>query len=68
VRGVREGLLPVANPGGAQDPPHGRVAAQVPRLPPELQPGVNPTKHKFPNFTHICKIFSQICVKFLTNL
>jgi hypothetical protein len=31
-------------------------------------PGPNPTKHGFPNFTHICKIFSQMCVKFLTNL
>jgi hypothetical protein len=31
-------------------------------------PGPNPTKHDFPNFAHICKIFSQTCVKFLTNL
>jgi hypothetical protein len=31
-------------------------------------PGSNPTKHDSPNFTHICKIFSQICVKFHTNL
>jgi hypothetical protein len=25
-----------------------------------LRPGANPTKHDFPNFTHICKILSQI--------
>jgi hypothetical protein len=31
-------------------------------------PGANPTKHDFANFKHICKIFSQICVKFLANL
>jgi hypothetical protein len=31
-------------------------------------PGANSTKHDFPNFTHICNIFSQICVKFLANL
>jgi hypothetical protein len=33
-----------------------------------LAPGADPTKHNFPNFTHICKIFLKICVKFLTNL
>jgi hypothetical protein len=27
----------------------------------------NATKHDFPNFTHICKIFSQICAKYLPN-
>jgi hypothetical protein len=31
-------------------------------------PGPNPTKHDSPNFTHICKILSQMCVKFLSNL
>jgi hypothetical protein len=25
--------------------------------------GPNPTKHGFPNFTHICKIFLQNCEK-----
>jgi hypothetical protein len=27
-----------------------------------IEPGADPTKHDFPNFTHICTIFSQICV------
>jgi hypothetical protein len=31
-------------------------------------PGAHPNKHDFPNFTNICKIFLQICVKFLTTL
>jgi hypothetical protein len=26
-----------------------------------VRPGSNPTKTNFPNFTHICKIFLQIC-------
>jgi hypothetical protein len=35
-------------------------------------PGPNPSKHDFPNFTHICKIFSQtgmckISYKFVKN-
>jgi hypothetical protein len=30
-------------------------------------PGADPTKHDFSDFTHVCKIFLQICVKFLTN-
>jgi hypothetical protein len=25
-------------------------------------PGADPTKHDFPNFIYICKIFSQICI------
>jgi hypothetical protein len=29
--------------------------------------GPNPTEHNSSNFTHICKIFLQICVKFLTK-
>jgi hypothetical protein len=33
-----------------------------------LTPGPSPTKHDFPNFTHICKNFSQICVDFITDL
>jgi hypothetical protein len=32
------------------------------------QPGGDPTKRDFPNFTHICNIFLQTCVKSLTNL
>jgi hypothetical protein len=32
------------------------------------EPGSNPTKHDFPNFTHICKKTLQICVKIITNL
>jgi hypothetical protein len=31
-----------------------------------LSPGADPTKHDFSNFTQICKIFLQVCVKFLT--
>jgi hypothetical protein len=34
----------------------------------KLPSGANPTKHDFPNFTHNCKIFSQICIKTVTNL
>jgi hypothetical protein len=30
-----------------------------------LQPGVYATKHGVPNFTHVCKIFSQTCVQLL---
>jgi hypothetical protein len=30
--------------------------------------GADPTKLDFHNFTHICKIFLQIRLKFLTNL
>jgi hypothetical protein len=30
--------------------------------------GADPTKQIFSNFTHICKIFLQICANFLTNL
>jgi hypothetical protein len=33
----------------------------------ESRPGAAPTKHDFPDFTNICKLFSQICVIF-TNL
>jgi hypothetical protein len=29
--------------------------------PPVFRQGADPTKHDSPNFTHICKIFSQIC-------
>jgi hypothetical protein len=35
-----------------------------------MRPGHNPTKHEFPNFTHICKIFlgkTMMCVM-LDNL
>jgi hypothetical protein len=31
-------------------------------------PGPNPAKHDFPKHAHFCKIFLQLCVKFLTIL
>jgi len=40
VSGVRQGVLPVAHVGRAQDPPPGGVATQVSGVQPELQPAV----------------------------
>lgn len=39
---VRQGLLPVTHPRGPQDPPHGGVSAQVPRVQSLLQPAFQP--------------------------
>lgn len=41
-------FLPIAHTGRAQDPPHGRVAAQMPGVQSQLQPALkseNPSTH-----------------------
>jgi hypothetical protein len=47
---------------------HYQGALPVTRRRWRLSKGVDPTKLDFSYFTHICNIFSQICVKLLTNL
>ena len=42
MRGVRQRILPEQDPRGAQDPPHGGVAAQVSRVLQEFQPEEQP--------------------------
>jgi hypothetical protein len=45
----------------AQSPDDDAVAAEKRKRNSKKGPILN--KHDFPNFTHICRIFSQLCVK-----
>jgi hypothetical protein len=72
-RGTRPGscCLPESKPGTAGRTsgyygPEKSWSSSSPE--PRPCPGGDPAKNEFSNFTHICKISLQICVKFLINL
>jgi hypothetical protein len=45
-----------ARKAGARNVVH-HIAVQYPVQFDEMKPGLTPTKHNFPNFTHICKTY-----------